>query len=141
MLLFQLILYQFSSDSFNYFLQPDPTCIKPVSITMGMSMSSLGILQGYPCQSLSGRVHVGVALLQSGRAEGPACFARLQKHSYMKGQVIQTGLSIETGSSAASTGWQGITLPKSVQEHILPFLINSKFSLKKHSRLVMHKDH
>ena len=108
---------------------------------MGMSMSSLGILQGYPCQSLSGRVHVGVALLQSGRAEGPACFARLQKHSYMKGQVIQTGLSIETGSSAASTGWQGITLPKSVQEHILPFLINSKFSLKKHSRLVMHKDH
>ena len=84
-----------------------------------MGRANLGIPQGYLCQSLGRRVHVGVALLQSGGAEGLACLARLQKHSYTKEQVIQTGLSIETGSSAASTGWQSVALPKPAQEHIL----------------------
>ena len=55
----------------------------------------------------------------AGGTEGPARTARLQEHSYTKGQVVQTSFSIEMDGSASSTGWQGIALPKLTQEHIL----------------------
>jgi hypothetical protein len=65
------------------------------------------------------RSRSGKALSKFRGATEAAHLARLQDRSYLKGQVIQATYSIETGGSAATTGWQGVPPPKLAEKQFL----------------------